>query len=62
MVYKQGRERVNHPRSLPAAVYQADSLAKYRCAKRYSAFTGAFGDASWLYFASSVPSSEALYM
>jgi hypothetical protein len=62
MIYKQSRERVNQPRSLPAIVCQVTPLAKYRCAKRYSAFTGAFGAANWLYFASSVLLSDALYM
>jgi hypothetical protein len=61
MVYKQGRERVNQPRSLPTIVYQAAPLAKYRCVKRYSAFTGAFGTANWLYFAWSVSALDALY-
>ena len=62
MICKRSRERVIEPGSLPAIACQACSSAKYRCAKRYCAFTGAFGAASWLYFASSVPASDALYM
>jgi|CZKF01.1.fsa_nt_gi hypothetical protein len=62
MVYKLNRERVNQPRSLPVIICQVAPLAKYRCATRYSAVTGAFGAANRLYFASSVPASEAFCM
>jgi hypothetical protein len=62
MIYMQNRERVNQPRSLQAIFCQVTLLAKYRCATRYSAFTGAFGAANRLYFASSVLASEALCM
>jgi hypothetical protein len=61
MMCKQNRERVNQPGSLPAIVRQVAPLAKHRCAKRYSAFTGAFGTANWLYFAWSVSALDALY-
>jgi hypothetical protein len=61
MVYMRNRERINHPRSLPAIVNQAAPLAENRCAKCYSAFTGAFGAANWLYFAWSDSALDALY-
>jgi hypothetical protein len=61
MAYMQNRERVNQPRSLLYNRLPDCPLAKYRCAKRYSAFTGAFGAANWLYFAWSVSALDALY-